>query len=65
MAVFVAEIEIEAHPLAAVGALGRRQLHLVEPSLEGGPYFCRNLLHGSSLADTAGDRRGSLWRAAS
>ena len=49
VAVFMAEIEIEAHPLAAVGALGCRDPSLVQTPLKGGPYLCGNLLHGNAL----------------
>jgi hypothetical protein len=49
MAVFVAEIEIETNSLATLRTLGRGKLCLIEPTLKGGPYVWRNLLHGSGF----------------
>ena len=47
MAVFVAEIEVESGPLMVVRALICRHLSPIQSPLEGGPYFCGNLLHGN------------------
>jgi hypothetical protein len=45
MALFVAEIEVEAGPLRVVRALGRRHLCPFQPPLKGYPGFSGNLLH--------------------
>jgi len=45
MAIFVAEIEVEADPFVVVGALGRRHLSPFQPPLKGYPSFSDNLLH--------------------
>jgi hypothetical protein len=45
MAIFVAEIEVEADPFVVVGALGRRHLSPFQPPLKGYPSFSGNLLH--------------------
>ncbi len=42
---FVAEIEVEAGPLAVVGALRRWHLSPLEPPLKGYPGFSGDLLH--------------------
>jgi len=46
MAVFVAEIEVEAGPLVVVRALERRHPTSLQPPLVGYPGFSGNLLHG-------------------
>jgi hypothetical protein len=53
MALFVAEIEIEAHPPAVVGAVGCGYPQLVQPPLEGGPYLSGAGSIASLLTDTA------------
>ena len=71
MAVFVAEVEVEAGPLVVVRALGRGHPSPFQPPFKGYPCFSRNLLHRNGLADTAHPRaevrdgRTSLWTAAS
>ena len=45
MAIFVAEIEVEAGPLMVVRALGRRHLCPFQPPLKRYPSFFSNLLH--------------------
>jgi hypothetical protein len=45
MAIFVAEIEVEAGPLMVVRPLGRRHLCPFQPPLKGYPRFFGNLLH--------------------
>ena len=45
MAVFVAEIEVEAGPLVIVRALGRWHPSSLQPPLVGYPGFSGNLLH--------------------
>jgi hypothetical protein len=45
MAVFAAEVEVEAHPLLAVWMLGRRHPSPFQPPLKGYPGFSGNLLH--------------------
>jgi hypothetical protein len=45
MAIFAAEIEVEAGPFVVVGALGRRHLSPFQPPLKGYPSFSGNLLH--------------------
>ena len=48
VAAFVAEIQIEADPLAVVGTLGWRHPRLVQPPFQGGPYLWGNRLHGNA-----------------
>ena len=48
VAAFVAEIQIEADPLAVVGTLGFRHPPLVRPSLKRGRYLSGNRLHGNA-----------------
>ena len=62
VAVFVAEIQIEAHPLAVVGTLGCRHPHLVQPPLKGGPYLCGNRLPGSAFGSYHPPLGGCLGR---
>ena len=45
LAVFVAEIEVEAGPPVVIRALRRRHLSPVQPLLKGYPRFSSNLLH--------------------
>jgi hypothetical protein len=45
MAVFVAKVEIKAHPFVGVRALRCRNPAPVEPPLKGRRYLCENLLH--------------------
>ena len=45
MAVFVAEVEVEADPLVVIRALGRRHPSPFQPPLKGYPSFFGNLLH--------------------
>ena len=47
IAVFVAEIEVEAGPPVVIRALRRRHLSPLQPPLKGGPNVCWNLLHGN------------------
>jgi hypothetical protein len=44
MAVFAAEVEVEAHPLLAVWMLGRRHPSPFQPPLKTYPRFFGNLL---------------------
>jgi hypothetical protein len=45
MAVFVAEIEVEAGPPVVIRALRRRHLSPLQPPLKSYPGFSGNLLH--------------------
>jgi hypothetical protein len=45
MAVFVAEVEIEAGPLVVVRALGHGHSSPFQPPFKGYPGFCGNRLH--------------------
>jgi len=47
MAVFVAKVEIKAHPFVGVRALRCRHRAPAEPPLKGRRYLCGNLLHGN------------------
>ena len=49
MAVFVAEVEVEACPLEVVGTLGCRYACLVQPLLKHGRYLWASLLHGNAF----------------
>ena len=48
VAVFVAEIQIEAHPLTVVGTLGCRHPRLVQPPLKAGPYLWGHWSHSNA-----------------
>jgi hypothetical protein len=45
MAVFAAEVEVEAGPLVVIRALGRWYLSPFQPALKGDPSLSGNLLH--------------------
>jgi hypothetical protein len=47
MTVFVAKVEVKPPPLVVVRTLVCWHLSLIQSPLEGGPYFCGNLLHGN------------------